>query len=123
MVPLAQPLLPRTGRTQSVVAGRGDIAAHHSQQIERHAKRGPTVLDTEAPVQKDHAEGHAQQYARSMAPAVPQLLSMGIEWLHQYLVLSSWLGAAKTLGLLLAHPARRFREAHLAAKAHQLSRT
>ena len=63
MVPLAEALTPLGSLVDGMIDGRGDIAAEHTEEIERDAQTCPAVLSAEAHNQKDDAEGYTQDDA------------------------------------------------------------
>ena len=74
MIPFAQPLLPFAPGRDGVVGGRGDVRHQHAKQVEDDARRGPSVMHGEAPIQEDAADNNTQQNSTCMRPGVPKLL-------------------------------------------------
>ena len=74
MIPFAQSLLPFAPGRDGVVGGRGDVRHQHAKQVEDDARRGPSVMHGEAPIQEDTADNNTQKDASGMRPGVPKLL-------------------------------------------------
>ena len=82
VVPLAQTFLPHAARAQGVVYRGGDIRAQHSEQIERHAGRGPCILVTDAEYEEGDAHADTHHDAAEVRPGIPKLLLVGEMYFH-----------------------------------------
>ena len=65
-----------------MIDGRSNIRTEHAHKVEDDACCGPAIATREAEIKEDSTKGHAQEDATSMAPGVPQLFFMIIEYLY-----------------------------------------